>query len=347
MSEPAGEAAPPPRRKPTAHDVAAQAGVSQSAVSRAFSDGRSVSPAMRERVLLAAAALGYQPNLIARSLITRRTGMVGVAVGSLANHVYPGMLDALSRRLQAVGYAILLLPAPRDADADPALEHIMRYQVDALVLAATTLSSRLADECRAAGIPVILFNRTTATASASSVTGANREGGAEIAGLFADGGHRRPAFIAGPDDASTSRDRQAGFAEGCAARGLPAPIVERGGFSAEGAGRAMAALLSRADRPDAVFCASDHMAIAAMDVARYGFGLRVPEDVSIVGFDDAPPAAWPAYALTTYALPVEEMVVATVGLLLECLNDASAAPRRVVVPGRLVVRASCRVVGSK
>jgi len=327
----------------TAHDVARLAGVSQSAVSRAFTPGASSSAAMRERVLQAAAALGYRPNLIARSLITRRTGMVGVAVGSLANHLYPGMLEALANRLQAEGYRILLFTAPRDGNADPELEQIMRYQVDALVLAATTVSSRLADECRAAGIPVVLFNRTSRSTASSSVTGANRDGARAIGEFIADGGHRRPAFLAGDPNASTNRERERGFREACAAHGLPEPIVEVGGFSETGAWKAMTSLLSRTDRPDAVFCASDQMAITAMDVARSNFGLRVPEDISIVGFDDAPPSAWPGYALTTYAQPVLSMVDATVALILERLADPEAPPRRVIIPGRLVIRASCRL----
>ena len=298
---------------------------------------------MRERVLRAAAELGYRPNLIARSLITRRSGMIGVAVGNLSNHLYPRMLEALSDRLQAQGYRILLFTAPRDGSADPELEQVLRYQVDGLILAATMLSSRVAEECRAAGVPVILFNRTSGTRGVSSVTGANRDGARAIAELLAEAGHARPAVIAGPSSASTSREREAGFREGCTASGLPEPPVETGDFQAAAAARAMRALLSRRPRPDAVFCASDSMAIVAMDVARHDFGLRVPENLSIVGFDDAPPAAWPAYALTTWAQPVDAMVDATVSLLWEQLADAAPPPRQVIVPGRLMLRQSCRL----
>jgi DNA-binding LacI/PurR family transcriptional regulator len=331
------------RHAATANDVARHAGVSQSAVSRAFTEGASVSATTRARVLAAAAALGYRPNLIARSLITRRTGMVGVAVANLSNHLYPGMLQALADRLQAEGYRILLFTAPPDGNADPELDQIIRYQVDALVLAATTVSSALADECRAAGIPVILFNRTGRSLDVASVTGANCDGGQAIADLVARAGHRRPAFIAGDPNSSTSRDRERGFREGCAASGLPEPMVETGGYSDEGARTALTALLNRPLRPDAVFCASDQMAITAMDAARFGHHLRVPDDLSIIGFDDAPPAAWPAYALTTYSQPVQPMVEATVTLILERLADPATPPRRIVIPGELILRASCRL----
>lgn len=336
-----------PRAGVTAHDVARALGVSQSAVSRCFTPGASISPKMRERVLRAAAELGYRPNLIARSLSTRRSFMIGVALGSLANHLYPVMLHALAARLEAEGYRILLFTAPRDGQADPELAQIMPYQVDALVLAATTVSSGLADQCRAAGIPVVLFNRTSRTRAASSVTGTNREGAAEIAALFAAGGHRRPAIITGDPAASTSRDREAGFRAGCLRHGLPAPIREVGGFSEAGAAAAMTAMLQRAEPPDAVFCASDQMAIAAMDVARSRFGLRVPEDISIAGYDDAPPASWPTYGLTTYAQPVREMVEATVQLILDQIANPAAPRRRVVLPGRLILRSSCRIPPSE
>ncbi len=291
-ARPSARPAPPRlsgRQAATAHDVAHHAGVSQSAVSRAFTAGASISAAMRARVMEAAQALGYRPNLIARSLITRRTGMVGIAIGNLSNHIYPAMLEALAMRLQAEGYHILLFSAPRDGNADPALEQILRYQVDAVVLAATTVSSALADECRDAGIPVILFNRTSRSMDAASVTAANRQGAREIASLIAAAGHRRPAFIAGAPNTSTSQDRQTGFIEACAAYGLPAPLIEIGSYSDAGARRAMTALLARPAPPDAVFCASDQMAIAAMDVARHDHHLRVPQDISIIGFDDAPP----------------------------------------------------------
>ena len=337
--------ATPPRiaRGATAHDVARRAGVSQSAVSRTFTPGASVSAATRARVLEAAQAIGYRPNLIARSLITRRSGMIGVAVANLSNHLYPRLLEALAERLQDAGYRILLFIAPTDEHADPELEQILRYQVDALVLAATTLSSRLADECRAAGIPVILLNRTSGTSAASSVTGANYDGARAIASLMARTGHCRPAFVAGTASASTSRDREAGFFAGCAEHGLPEPVRLSGQFRYDVAAEGLRGLLARPDRPDAIFCANDPMAFAAIDVARHDFGLRIPEDISVAGFDDVPTAAWPAYALTTWAQPVDGMVDATATLLMEQLADPTVAPRHIVVPGRLVVRGSCRL----
>lgn len=331
-------------RTVTAHDVARRAGVSQSAVSRSFTPGASVSAATREAVLAAASELGYRPNLIARSLITRRSRIIGMAVGYLHNQFYPAVLEAMSRRLQALGYHLLLFTAPLDGHADPLLEDILRYQVDGLVLASATLSSRLAAACAASGVPVVLFNRTIDDArGVESVTGDNRSGARRIAEFLVAGGHRRFAFVAGIENSSTSRDRERGFREGLRAAGLPPPLRVVGGYEMSRAAEAAEALFSRAEPPDAVFCASDHMAVAVLDVARFRHGLRVPDDVSIVGFDDAVPAAWPGYALTTFAQPVEAMVSATVELLLRRLDGDDAPPRRVIVPGELVVRGSARL----
>jgi len=331
------------RRAATAEDVARAAGVSQSAVSRSFTPGASVSEATRAAVLAAAGALGYQPNLLARSLITRRSRIIGMAVGYLHNQFYPAVLEALSQRLQALGYHLLLFTAPQAEHADPLLEDILRYQVDALVLASTTLSSRLAASCATRGVPVVLFNRTSRdTRGVASVTGDNRAGAARIAAFLVAGGHRRFAFVSGIGNSSTSRDRERGFADALRAHGFGPPLRASGGYDMAQAEAAADSLLSRRDRPDAIFCASDHMAVAVMDAARFRHGLRVPEDVSIVGFDDAVPARWPAYALTTVEQPVERMVAATVDLLTARPDGAREGPRRVVVAGELIVRGSAR-----
>ncbi|PZW41382.1 DNA-binding LacI/PurR family transcriptional regulator [Humitalea rosea] len=332
------------RRPVTAQDVARLAGVSQSAVSRCFTPGASAAPQMRERVEAAARSLGYRPNLIARSLITRRSRIIGVALGYLHNQFYPAVLEALSEALQAIGYQVLLFTAPQEGDADPRIADILRYQVDGLVLASASLSSRLAAECRASGVPVVLFNRTTAGDDGTeSVSGDNEAGAAMIAAFLVAGGHRRLAYVAGLENSSTNRDRQRGFCAALAAHGLAPPRIVAGGYDHTQAQRAAALLFASGDPPDAVFCANDHMALAVMDAARHSHGLRVPDDVSIIGFDDTAPASWPSFSLTSFSQPVAEMVAATVGLLVARLADPDAPARQLVLPGALVVRGSARL----
>lgn len=320
-------------RLPTAGDVARAAGVSQSAVSRSFTPGASVAAATRERVLAAAEALNYQPNLLARTLTTGRSYLIGVAVGDLANPFYPEMLRHLAAQLAAAGRQVVLLGA--GGGAAPCLDHALRYRLGGLVLASTQLSPDLAQECRRAGIPVVLLNRVAP--GASTVSCDNRNGARQVARFLLAGDYRRPAFVAGLETSPTSRERERGFRGELARAGVPLARREVGGVTAEEAWAAAERLFEAGEPPDAVFCASDLLALALMDAARHRFGLHVPEDLGIVGFDDAPQAAWPGFVLTTYRQPVAAMAEAAVALLM-----AGGAPRRVVLPGQLVVRASAR-----
>jgi DNA-binding LacI/PurR family transcriptional regulator len=331
------------KRPATAIDVARLAGVSQSAVSRAFTPGASIAEATRARVEDAARTLAYRPNAIARSLITRRSRIIGVASAYLQNQFYPEVFEVLSRALQARGYHILLFTAQADRHADPVLEEVLAYRVDGLILASTTLSSALAENCREAGVPVLLFNRTSRAAGVSSVTGENLRGGRLIAEFLHRAGHRRPAFLAGIENSSTSRDRERGFAGWFAQQRLPPPIRDVGLYRFDAAAAAARRLLARDDRPDAIFCANDHMAIAVSEVARHEFGLRIPRDLSLVGFDDTGPARWPSFSLTSFSQPVAPMVEAAVTAICEQIEQPGAPVRQTVIPGELVVRGSARV----
>lgn len=327
----------------TSVDVARRAGVSQSAVSRTFTPGASVGAKTREKVIAAATALGYRPNAIARSLITSRSRMIGVVMAYLDNQFYPDVLEALGERLQERGYQVLLFTGFKDRDSDPVMGHILQYQVDGLILASTTLSSALAEECAAAGVPIVLINRTTQRDSVSSVTSDNLTGGRAVAEFLVAGGHRRYAYVAGIAKSSTNRDREAGFCEGLEAAGIGELVRVAGHYSEEGAAQAARQLFSRFDPPDAVFCANDHMALSVLDVARHEFGLRVPEDVSIIGYDDVRPAGWKSYSLTTVEQPLDSMVDATIEILMDQIEGESASPRHEVIPGDLVVRGSARL----
>ncbi len=195
----------------TSVDVARRAGVSQSAVSRVFTPGASASPATAEKVRRAATELGYRPNVLARSLITGRSRIIGLVVAYLDNHFYPDILERLSKQLQDQGYHVLIFMAEQTAgNVDAVLEEILDYQVAGIVMASVAISSDLAARCRAAGVPVVLFNRTQDNDRLSSVTTNNFEGGRKIAELLTTGGYGRIGYIAGWEGASTQRDREAG-----------------------------------------------------------------------------------------------------------------------------------------
>jgi DNA-binding LacI/PurR family transcriptional regulator len=327
----------------TSLEVARRAGVSQSAVSRTFTPGASVAPATREKVVEAARDLGYRPNAIARSLITSRSRIIGVAMGYLDNHFYPEVLEALTSLLQNRGYQVLLFTGFQEREADPGMMQILQYQVDGLILASTTLSSELAEQCAAAGVPIVLFNRTTDRAAVSSVTSDNRLGGERAADFLLAAGHKSFAYVAGIAGTSTNRDREAGFRKRLKAAGIAGIVKVDGFYSHEGAEQAARTLFARKDRPDAVFCANDHMALAVIDVARFEFHLGIPEDVSIVGYDNAGPARWSGYSLTSVEQPVGQMVDATIDMLMKQIDGNAPGLRQQKIRGDLIVRSSARI----
>jgi len=334
-------------KKVTAHDVARLAEVSQSAVSRAFTPGASVAPETRERIETAARKLGYRPNAIARSLITRRSRIIGLVMSYLENQFYPVVIERLCQALQQDGYHVLLFISQTE-DADDVLTDILQYQVDGIVMASTTLSSALANDCINAGIPVVLFNRVAKMGamgaySTSSVTSQNRDGGRMVGEMLVRSGHRRIAWLAGAENASTSRDREAGLRDALAAAGLQLHARAVGHYDFGEARRAVLALFQDpGNRPDALFAANDHMAIAALETLRAELGMQVPRDVSVVGFDNVPQAAWPSFDLTTVQQDIEKMVDATRTLLFDQIGGQVMA-RTVDVPCELVERGTVRV----
>lgn len=329
----------------TAQDVARLAKVSQSAVSRTFTPGASVSEQTRVRVTEAARELGYRPNAMARTLITGRSRIVALVMSYLENQFYPLVIEKLSQQLQQHGYHVLMFISDKDG-LDTVLTEILQYQVDGIVMASTTLSLDLAKSCADSGVPVVLFNRVpdvsgSTRQTSSTVTSDNYRGGHLVGELLLARGHQRIAFLAGLENSSTSIERERGFNDALREAGTQSCARAVGHYQFQGAQEATRALFKGTHQPDAVFVANDHMAIAALDVLRIELKLRVPQDVSVVGFDDVPQAAWGAYSLTTVVQSVEQMVGATVELLLQQIEDGGT-PRNVVVPCRLIERQSVR-----
>ncbi|WP_245653808.1 LacI family DNA-binding transcriptional regulator [Novosphingobium rosa] len=333
------------------HDVARAAGVSQSAVSRAFTPGSSLSPDKRDRIIAIAAQMGYRPNPLARSLLRGKSNIIGVGVGDLANPFFVQTLQLLSQALESANLRLMLFPAHRSENggsqgAEPSLQEVLHYRIDALVLLSVSLSSKLAEECRRAQVPIILYNRTTGQHDASCVVGDNTMGARTIAAHLLGGGHQRLAFLAGTPESSTNAQREAGFNAYLAEQGHPAPIREEGHFSFDASLAATRRLLVRPDRPDAIFCANDTMALAALTVARHEFGLDVGREISIAGYDDVPMASWPSFGLTSYSQPATRMVDETVRLI-HALRTRAESHEEVQCPGTLMVRGSTRPVKFK
>ncbi len=329
--------------KVTSAQVAALAGVSQSAVSRVFTPGASASKKTIAKVRAAADKLGYRPNALARGLITGRTRMIGLVVAYLDNQFYPVALELLSRALQERGYHILVFMAENSTEkVAQVMGELLDYQVDGIITASVAMSNDLTSRCAAAGIPVVMFNRGQDDVRLSEVTSDNVAGGRRAAEFLLKGGHRRIAHVMGWQGASTGRDRAAGFRLAMDEAGLAPLAMTDGMYSRETAAAVTRDLWALASRPDAIFVGNDHMAFAVMDVLRFELGLSVPGDVSVVGYDDVPLASWHAYNLTTVRQPVRRMVDATVEALIAQI-EGDGAPHKVRIDGPLIIRGSARV----
>ncbi len=330
--------------KVTSFEVAARAGVSRSAVSRVFTPGASVSRAMEAKVRQAAEELGYRPNVLARAMKAGQSKIVGLLVAYLENQFYPDAIEKISRGLQAEGYhALVFLAANTAPEADQVVAELLDYQVDAIIGASVSLSNDLTQRCEAVGVPVILFNRRQDGSDLSSVTSNNFEGGQELAKFLCAGPHERIAYMAGWDGASTQRDREAGFRAGLAKAGATLFARGAGDFHVETVKAATRRMFADRTRPDAIFVANDHMAFAVMDVLRFELGLSVPGDVSVVGYDDVPVAAWPTYDLTTVRQPSQRMADACVGVAIDRIKSPGAPAQQIELTGELKVRGSARV----
>ena len=330
------------RARITSSEVAKRAGVSQSAVSRVFS-GASASKTTVQKVREAASHLGYRPNVLARSLITGRSRIIGVVVAYLENQFYPDALERLSTALQALGYHILIFTASdRGENVDGLIQELLDYQVDGIVTASVAMSDNLAARCETAGIPVVLFNRGQDDARLSEVTSDNIAGARKIADFLIAGGHQRIAHISGWQGSSTGRDRARGFRDGLGDAGTSLIAESDGKYQRDIAANA-AIEMWKTHKPDAIFVGNDHMAFGVIDALRFDLGLDVPGDISIIGYDDVPMAAWPAYKLTTLRQPVGRMVDATVEAVMARIESRNASPQKIRIDGPLVIRGSARV----
>ena len=335
------------KEKVTSQQVAELAGVSQSAVSRVYTPGASASKKTTAKVHKAASTLGYRPNVLARAMVSGKSRIIGLVVAYLENQFYPDAIEKLSTQLQEKGYHVLIFMASKTAgNIDSVVDEILDYQVEGIIVASVAISSQLADRCLLAGIPIVLFNRSQDGEGLSCVTSDNLSGGAKAARFLLAGGHKKIGYIAGSEGASTQRDREFGFTAALQEAGGTLYAREVGDFSME---KAIAAtrrmFLNDAaikDRPDAVFVANDHMAFAVMDTLRFELGLRIPEDVSVISYDDVPAAAWPAYNLTTVRQCADQMVQETVRILLEQIHGNGLQSQQLAIGSPIIVRGSSR-----
>jgi DNA-binding LacI/PurR family transcriptional regulator len=316
----------------TSRQLAGLINVSQSAVSRAFTPGSSISPDLRERILRAARDYGYQPNAIASMLTRRRTNIVGIVVSDMQNPFYPALLARLTQGLQEVGLQSLLFNIAPGASIEDQLLAIRTYNVDAVVvIGATVLNARMlawATEGRRS----VVLNRLGHD-DITTICCDNSMGVRALVDHLHETGRRRIGYVAGLTKTGIGMARFGTFSARLAEHGMRlVGTASSEAYTYDAGWRGARDLLP--ERPDAIFFASDILALGGLDAIREA---GAKGRIAAVGFDDIPMASWPSYSLTTYRQPVGEIVSRTVDLL---IAKEPGPPHLISLPGKLVIRSS-------
>jgi LacI family transcriptional regulator len=325
----------PQRRTVTSHDIARAAGVSQTTVSRVLSGSDLVRPSTRERVLRVLGEHGYRPNAIARAMVTGRTATIGVVVANVTNPFYPALLEAISEALERSGRRMTLWTS--GAAAEPAaIEAIGAGLVDGVIFTDAVADSAALREATRRHAPIVLVNRHVDEVRCDTVTTDNVGGGRAVARHLLDLGHRRIGIVGAQPDLSTAREREDGFRQVLEQVGLTY-WAARGDPSFELGAETIQDLAGMPECPSALFCINDITALGVLHGALRS-GLSVPDDLSVVGFDNIAMSRWAPFGLTTVTQPIPEMAQLAVRLLSERIEQPDLPPRRRFLEATLLTR---------
>jgi LacI family transcriptional regulator len=327
-------------------DVAREAGVSYATVSRVINNKGYINPETREKVLRAVTKLGYVVNQQARSLAGGRSQVVGLVVRDLGTSYIGEIIHGIDEELANASYDLMLYTTHRRKTRESTyVATLTQGLADGLLLVLPREPGAYIETLRRHGFPYVLIDHQGIDEAGPSVGATNRQGGYDATRYLLELGHRRIGFITGSLDLGCSIDRMAGYHAALAESGVPAdPALIRQGDFMQPAGYAGAReLLMLPQRPTAIFASNDVSAFGVMEAAR-DCGLRIPEDISIVGFDDIPQASHVNPPLTTVRQPLEQMGRVATRMLLETIVDRQRPVARVELPTELVLRASCRSI---
>jgi DNA-binding LacI/PurR family transcriptional regulator len=329
----------PPLKAPTIIDVAARAGVSKSLVSRVMRGENSVSASSRAAVMAAAEELGYRANAVARSLVQRRSYNVGVVVSDLHNIFFAEVLDGLYAAAAEGGYRTLITTGNRDPLAEQrALEQLLELRADGVVLAGSRMPAA-AIEAAARVVPIAAVGSDLRLPGVDVVVDDDFAGAALAVEHLAGLGHRDIALIDGGEGAGAA-ERRAGYTSAMEAAGLSAHIrVEPGDFTESGGHEGARRLLAGPRRPTAIFASNDQSAVGALNAINEA-GLQVPEDVSLMGYDNTALAALRHISLTTIHQPRNQIGEMAMKAVLRRIQRPGSPARRQVLAPKLVVRAT-------
>ncbi len=309
-------------------------------VSRVVNGSGPVSPKLRARVEKALKETGYVPNTVARNLRTKRSDTIGLVMPDITNPFFTHVVRGMEVAARDAGLYLLLTNTDQRPDEEQrVVSMLLQRQVDGMLAIPAGSCADTARMCKDAGVPLVIVDRRPET-SGIDVVRADAEGGSyQLGRLLADLGHRHTAVLSGPEYVPTAVDRVAGFSKAFEETGLPAPIVRYGDFSLEAGHDMILEVMSEEPRPTAVFAANNFLAIGTQHGLEE-LGLRIPEDVALVGLDDLPAEMVTFPFLTVAAQPAEEMGRRAVELLLERIKEPDGGPEEILLPTELTVRRS-------
>ena len=337
-----------PAREITIVDVADEAGVSYATVSRVINNKDHVSAEKRERVLRAMAQLGYVANMQARSLAGGESRVVGLLVDYLSSSYMDEIIRGIDEALDAENYDLMLYTTHRRKTKESAyVTKLTRRLADGLLLILPRNAAAYLDTLRQRQFPHVLVDYLSDKQNVPSVSTTNFRGAYDATAFLLSLGHRHIGFITGTMEFGCARDRLDGYRAALKDYGLASDpqLVCEGDFMQPQGYHCAQKLLSLPEPPTAIFSSNDMMAFGVMEAARER-GLRLPEDLSIVGFDDIPQASHVHPALTTIRQPLEEMGRSAAHLLLKYIAHPTAAIERIELPTRLIIRESCQALPS-
>ena len=339
------ETSDPLRIRATALTVAERADVSRVAVSRAFNPDAPLRADKRERILRIAAELNYTPDRAARALVSGRSHLVGLIVPDACSPWESREIDALTTALQHEGFATLLFKTRTDLSMDATLLAYMRgFNPDSVVAFVENVTPEILTRSLGRAVPIYVLYPTGDEPPAADyplhdcLNVLTRPGIEQAVAMLSGFGARQMAYLSGKRHSLANQTREATFRSALDRLGLPPPDIIRGDYSYDTAHEATVAAFRAGRRYDAIFAANDLAAFGAMDALRYDLGLRVPDDISIVGFDDIPQASWKSYDLTTVRLDLPQRVRALIRLIMRRLTDPDAPPLSETLQTSLVVR---------
>lgn len=326
-------------------DVASSAGVSTSTVSRYLSGQLRLTDTTERRIQQAIEELGYIPNASARRLAGGRTGIIGLVLPGMANPFFASFADSVAEAALGQDLSVLLC-ATRDSkqNEERYTDLLAARAVDGLIYLGMYRTNKRLTRTIAEGLPVVVVDETIdGAAEASSITVDNFSGAYQATQHLITNGHREIAYVGGPSELMTERERRRGYTAAMGAAGLamdPEQMLS-GPYSESFGASVLPHLLTRTPRPTALFCASDYTALGVLSTVDM-YGLRVPDDLAIVGFDDAPITQYTRPRLTTVRQPVAALAHGAVELLNERIMDPDRPVRRVTLPVELIIRDSSR-----